>query len=548
MRWVASERYVRMLLPRTRHLLALEELEVLADALARQLRRDDLVDKAALRRHHRVGKLALVLGRLRLDVFAAEDDLDGSLGAHHGHLSRRPCVVEVAAQVLGGHHVIRAAVSLARDYGDFGHRGLCEGKEQLGAVPDDAAVLLRSARQEAGHVDKRKERDVEAIAEADEARRLHGRVDIEAPGEFLRLVGDDPDRLAVHPAERGDDVLGVTWRHLEDLSVVDHAPHERRHVVRRVRVVRHDQVERIVGARRRVLGLTLGRRFPVRRRHETDQLPYRLHRLHVVLAGEVRHARRARVRARAAEGLRRHGLIRHRLDHLGARHKHVGGVLDHHGEVGHRGRVHRAARARPHDHAELRHDARRDDVPLEDLRVAGEGRDALLDARASGVVEADDGRADLECLIHDFADLFGVRLAQRAAEHREVLREDEDAPPVDLAVARHDTVSRRLIVLHTEVDAAVGLEHVVLAECPWVKQQLQPLARRQLSLAVLRFNPTGSASEERRLLVLLERGGYRLGLLDEDGRRRGAQDSHAQVRTQQRRRPATPADDGTQHI
>eukprot|EP00966_Prymnesium_polylepis_P028376 656799-Prymnesium_polylepis.1 len=173
---------------------------------------------------------------------------------------------------------------------------------------------------------------------------------------------------------------------------------------------------------------------------------------------------------------------------------------------------------------------------------------AHLDARASGVVEADDGRADLECLIHDFADLFGVRLAQRAAEHREVLREDEDAPPVDLAVARHDTVSRRLIVLHTEVDAAVGLEHVVLAECPWVKQQLQPLARRQLSLAVLRFNPTGSASEERRLLVLLERGGYRLGLLDEDGRRRGAQDSHAQVRTQQRRRPATPADDGTQHI
>ncbi len=53
---------------------------------------------------------------------------------------------------------------------------------------------------------KRDERDVEAVAEADEARGLHRRVDVEHAREHLRLVGDDADRAPADAREADDDV------------------------------------------------------------------------------------------------------------------------------------------------------------------------------------------------------------------------------------------------------------------------------------------------------------------------------------------------------
>ena len=199
----------------------------------------------------------------------------------------------------------------------------------------------------------------------------------------------------------------------------------------------------------------------------------------------MRHAGGARVGARAAEGLCGDLLVGDRLDDVGAGDKHVGRVLDHHREVRHRRRVHRAARARPHDHRYLRHHARRVHVALEDLGVPGERADALLDARAARVVEADDGRADAHRLVHYLADLLRVRLAEAAAEDGEVLREDEDSAAVDLPVASNDTVTRRAVVGHAEVLAAVRLQHVVLAEAALVEQEVDSLARGELALAVL---------------------------------------------------------------
>ena len=77
---------------------------------------------------------------------AAEDDLDRALRAHHRDLGRRPGVVDVAAQVLGAHDVVGAAIGLAGDHGDLRHGRLGEGVEQLRAVLDDAAIFLRGAR------------------------------------------------------------------------------------------------------------------------------------------------------------------------------------------------------------------------------------------------------------------------------------------------------------------------------------------------------------------------------------------------------------------
>ena len=178
----------------------------------------------------------------------------------------------------------------------------------------------------------------------------------------------------------------------------------------------------------------------------------------------MRDAARRVVRHRAAELFLRDLFVRDGLDHVGAGHEHVAGVLDHHGEVGDRRRVDRAARARSHDRRDLRHDARRQRVPEEDVGVAAERHDAFLDARAARVVQPDDRRAELHREIHDLDDLRRVGLGQRAAEDREVLREGEHLPAVDEAVPGDDAVAGDQLVGHAEIAAAVRDELVELLE------------------------------------------------------------------------------------
>jgi hypothetical protein len=79
---------------------------------------------------------------------------------------------------------------------------------------------------------------------------------------------------------------------------------------------------------------------------------------------------------------------------------------------------------------ELRDDARRFAVGVEDFGVAAQAVDAFLDARAAGVVERDERAAVLDRHAHRLDDLVGVHLAQRATHHRRVLRGDEDARPL----------------------------------------------------------------------------------------------------------------------
>src|ERR1035441_4321533 len=99
----------------------------------------------------------------------------------------------------GRRHVLR--VIREGDDGDLGHGRFGEGVEQLRAVHDDATVLLLRAGEEAGDVFERDQRNVEAVAEAHEARALDAGVDVEHSGKKVWLVGDDADGLAVEAGE-----------------------------------------------------------------------------------------------------------------------------------------------------------------------------------------------------------------------------------------------------------------------------------------------------------------------------------------------------------
>ncbi len=159
--------------------------------------------------------------------------------------------------------------------------------------------------------------------------------------------------------------------------------------------------------------------------------------------------------------------------------------MDHEDEVGDRRRVDGAARAGTHDQADLGDHAGAADVAHEHVAVGAQRDDALLDARAAGVVDADHGAADLGGEVHDLAHLLAHHLAERAAEDGEVLAEDADGAPVDRAVAGHHGVSPGAVLLHVEVVGAVAHERVELLEGARVEQLLDALAGGVLAARVL---------------------------------------------------------------
>ncbi len=71
-----------------------------------------------------------------------EDDLDRTLRPHHGNFRGRPGEIHITPQVLRAHHVIGAAIGFAGNHRHLRHRRLGIGKQQLGAVFDDAAEFL----------------------------------------------------------------------------------------------------------------------------------------------------------------------------------------------------------------------------------------------------------------------------------------------------------------------------------------------------------------------------------------------------------------------
>ena len=360
-----------MLLRRAYLALARERIEGRDEQRARLLRLDDHVDVTALCGEVRRREVVDVLLRLGFLVrIAAEDDVGRARRTHDGNLSRRPGHDLIRAELVAAHGDVGTAVRLARDDRDLRHRRLAVGVEHLRAVADDARVLLVDARQEARDVDERQERDVEGIAEADKARRLVGRIDVEAARHDLRLVGDDADDLAVEARVADDDVRRKELLDLEELAVIDERADDFLHVVWHVRIVRHDGVEALILAVRVVRRLDSRRVLEVVARQVREQLANLRDAVVLVLAGEVRDARARAVRDGAAELLRRDFLSRDRLDDGRARDEHLARVLDHEDEVRDGRAVDSAARARSHDDRNLRDDARSGRIAEEDAAEA----------------------------------------------------------------------------------------------------------------------------------------------------------------------------------
>src|SRR5438067_8581254 len=253
-----SERDISVLALRDFLPLVLQHRQCAAELRAGVLGEDDFVDVTELGRLVRVGervavRLHQLFARRALFQLAAEDDADRAVRAHHGDLGGRPGEVHIGADVLRRHHVVRAAVRLARDHGQLRHRRFREGIEQLRSVRDDAAPLLRGAGPKTWDVDEGEQRYVERVAGAHEPRAFPRGVDVEHAGEDGRLVGDDADAAAAEPREPADDVAREVLLDLEEVPVVDDRADDFLDVVRLVRVFRDEGLQNVVAAIERVL-------------------------------------------------------------------------------------------------------------------------------------------------------------------------------------------------------------------------------------------------------------------------------------------------------
>ena len=264
---------------------------------------------------------------------------------------------------------------------------------------------------------------------------------------------------------------------LEEIAFVQRLTDDFVHVVRLVGIVGDQRVEARLLAVPRVRSRAFGHVFAVGQWQVIEEIARREQRLDIVLEAVVGDRGLGGVRLRAAQLFLRHHLIRHRLDHVGAGDEHVARILHHEDEVGHRRRIDSAARARPHNQADLRHHAASEHVALEHLGITAEAGNAFLNARAAAVVEPDDRRADLHRGVHHLADFLRMALGQRAAENGEILAKDIDQPSVDRARSGDHAIAGDLLVLHAEIDAVMFDIGVEFFEAALVKQDVEPFAR-----------------------------------------------------------------------
>jgi hypothetical protein len=108
---------------------------------------------------------------------------------------------------------------------------------------DDTSKLLCGAGQEAGHVGKGNNGDLESIAEANEASSFDTRVNVEAASENLGLVSHNTHGLSFHFNEASDHVLGEVGHNLVELVTVRNSLDYGQHVVGLVGVLGDDVVQ-----------------------------------------------------------------------------------------------------------------------------------------------------------------------------------------------------------------------------------------------------------------------------------------------------------------
>ena len=347
------------------------------------------------------------------------EDIDGPLCAEHCNLGGWPGIDQVGAHILAAHHDVGAAIGLAGDNADLGHRRLRIGVDDLGPVADDATVLLHGSRHKARTVYKGDQGDAKGIAEADKSRDLVRGIDVQHAGQPGGLVGNDTYNLTVEPRKAHHGVASKESVHFEKAALwpasawaspVKNARDDLADVVR-VRVFQRNQfVQQRICPIRLVCGWQARGRSGIVRRQIAKQFPGRCKGLVLISHYKMGDPADGGMCLRAPQCLKVHILAGHRLDHFRPRDEHVADALSHDDKVCEARGIDRTPGTGSQHHTDLGDDPAGLGIAPEELTVARQAPDALLDARANRVIEKDKGSTGTGGQIQDLADFLRLCL------------------------------------------------------------------------------------------------------------------------------------------
>ena len=87
--------------------------------------------------------------------------------------------------------------------------------------------------------------------------------------------------------------------------------------------------------------------------------------------------------------------------------------------------------------------------------------------------------------IHDFTNFGSVRVGERSAKNRDVLRVDEHLATLDETVAGHHPIAENLFVAHAKIGATMRDESVGLNEAAGIEQDVETLAGAETTALAL---------------------------------------------------------------
>ncbi len=277
-----------------------------------------------------------------------------------------------------------------------------------------------------------------------------------------------PTGRAVDPRERGDHRLALLLRDVEDIAVVEDPQQDLVHVVGHVVAVRHDRIEfEVVRGDLRLQAGVDDRRVVEGVGGQEAQVVADVLERRLLVLDDLVDVAVAGLRVGAAELVEGDVLTGDVLDHVRPGDEHVALIAHRDHQVGLDRRIHRSASAFAEDDGDLGHEAAQQLVAAAEFGVPGQRRHRVLDARAAGVVDADDRAADHRDPLHQAGHLAAEHLADRALEHRLVVAENADRAAVDRAVAGdHPVAEERLgiawrLAQRTDLEEAARVEQRV---------------------------------------------------------------------------------------
>ena len=335
---------------------------------------------------------------------------------------------------------------------------------------------------------------------------LLGCRNVQAAGELHRLVRHNTDRTALNAGVTNHHVRGVQRLHLQEVAVIDHGLNDRTHVIRLVRRIRDQGVQiQIVYRHHGLLVVLQGQGLSkVVRRQEFQKLTHKIERVFFILSQVGAGTGHGVVLTRTTEGLHVHILTGHGLNDVRAGNEHVRSLIHHDDVVSQSGGVRGTAGAGAHNDRNLRNHAGRTHIHTENIGKHRQGSHTLLNAGATTIVNADDRAAVLQSELLHLHNLLAVHLREGTTVHGEILRVHGNQATIHGAVTGDQTVTQRLLRLHTERGGAVAGEGIKLNERTLVQKHLDALAGGVLAACVLLLDSCLTAGREAALSTCIK--------------------------------------------